>query len=77
MAVDKPDTARIAAALSPERVAPYVRATGGDLDAGVRLYEWNLTISGALFEALGILEVVLRNALNSQLTAQHGTLRGH
>lgn len=77
MAGDEPDAAPIAAALSPERLAPYVRATLGDLTEAVRLYEWNLAVSGALYEALGILEVVLRNALSTQLAAQHGTLAGH
>ncbi len=76
MAVDEPDAARIADALSPERFAPYLRATGDDLHAAVRLYEWNLAVSGALYEALGILEVVLRNALSTQLAAHHGTVAG-
>lgn len=76
MAVDESDVARIAAALSPERFAPYLRATGGDLHAAVRLYEWNLAASGALYEALGILEVVLRNALSVQLAEHHGALAG-
>jgi len=63
MAVDQSDASVIVAALSPERIAPYLRATGGgNLDVAVRLYEWNLAISGALYEALGIVEVVLRNA---------------
>lgn len=48
-----------------------------DLAAAVRLYEWNLAVSGALDEARGILEVVLRNALSTQLAAHHGTLAGH
>ncbi|MFT3799138.1 hypothetical protein [Microbacterium sp.] len=77
MPADQPDTAPIAAALSPERLAPYLRATGGDPSAAVRLYEWNLAVSGALYEALGILEVVLRNALSTQLAAHHGTLTGY
>lgn len=74
---DEPDAAPIAAVLSPERLAPYLRATGGDLTAAVRLYEWNLAVSGALYEALGILEVTLRNALSAQLAAHHGTLAGN
>ncbi len=77
MAGDEPEAAAIATALSPERLAPYLRATGGDLAGAVRLYEWNLAVSGALYEALGILEVVLRNALSTQLTVHHGTLAGH
>jgi len=74
---DEPDAAPIAAVLSSERLAPYLRATGGDLTAAVRLYEWNLAVSGALYEALGILEVALRNALSGQLAAHHGTLAGN
>lgn len=77
MVADEPDATPIATALSPERFAPYLRATGGDLTKAVRLYEWNLAVSGALYEALGILEVVLRNALSTQLAAHHGTLTGH
>ena len=34
-------------------------------------------VSGGLYEALGILEVVLRNALGTQLAAHHGTLAGN
>lgn len=68
---------RVANALSPERLAPYLGTTSGDLTDAVRLYEWNLAVSGAFYEALGILEVVLRNALSSQLAAHHGTLAGH
>lgn len=70
------NTAHIVTALSPERLAPYLRATSGDLTDAVRLYEWNLAVSGALYEALGVLEVVLRNALSTQLAAHHGTLAG-
>ncbi len=77
MAADGPDAAPIVAALSLERLVPYLRTTGGDTTKAVRLYEWNLAVSGALYEALGILEVVLRNALSTQLTAHHSTLAGH
>lgn len=66
----------IAAALSHERLGPYLSATGGDLLAAVHLYEWNLAVSGAMYEALGIAEVVLRNALNEQLTTWHGQSPG-
>lgn len=46
----EPDIARIAVALSPERLAPYLHTTGGDLLRAVNLYEWNLAVSGALYE---------------------------
>ncbi len=64
-------------ALSPERLAPYRQVCGDDLQAMLRLYEWNVTISGAFYEALGVTEVVLRNALHAQLTAHHGALPGY
>lgn len=76
MAVGEPDVAQIVVALSPERFAPYLWAAGGDLHGAVRLYEWNLAVSGAFYEALAILEVVLRNALSAQLSVHHGTLAG-
>ncbi len=69
--------AKVATALSAERLNPYLHAAKGDLAEAVRLYEWNLAVSGAFYEALGILEVVLRNALGEQLAAHHGTLAGH
>ena len=47
------------------------------VDKALGLYEWNLAVSGGLYEALGIVEVVLRNALGRQLAAHHGTLAGH
>lgn len=74
---DEMNTVQVAAALSHERLGPYLRATGGELAKAVELYEWNLAVSGALYEALGVLEVVLRNALSIQLSAHHGTLAGY
>lgn len=49
----------------------------GNLAEAVRLYEWNVAVSGTFHEALNILEVVLRNALSEQLAAHHGTMVGH
>jgi hypothetical protein len=68
---------RVAEALSPERLAPYRRVVGGDLGSAIELYVWNLAVSGAFYEALGILEVVVRNALDAQLTEAHGSLPGY
>ncbi len=44
--------AHVGTALSTERLAPYLRAMSGNLDNAVRLYEWNLWVSGAFYEAL-------------------------
>ncbi len=57
--------------LSPERMKPYADAAGGDGDRALGLYQWNIAISGALFESLGSLEVVLRNALHRELARNH------
>lgn len=66
---------RIRHAISSERLAPYLRAAAGNLGSAILLYEWNLAISGALYEVLGVVEVVLRNAMNTQLdrNAPHGS----
>jgi hypothetical protein len=57
--------------LSPERLGPYLAdaVPAGDLTAALLLYSWNAEISGSLFELLGHMEVVLRNAMHDQLTA--------
>ncbi|WP_207921336.1 Abi family protein [Micromonospora sp. KC721] len=54
---------------SPERLAPYRAACGGDLAAAVALYRWNAEISAALGTTLGHVEILLRNALHEELTA--------
>ena len=55
--------------LSPERLSTYLDATHGDIDRAIRLYEWNAEVSAALFEVIGHVEVVLRNAIHEQMTA--------
>jgi hypothetical protein len=57
--------------LSAQRLGGYVDATAGDLDAAIKLYEWNCAISAALFEVLGDVEIIVRNALHDALTAWH------
>lgn len=65
--------------LSPSRLGTFLRASQGDLDRAVDLYRWNAAVSGALWEALGHGEVVLRNAIHDALTVRHERLRrsGH
>jgi hypothetical protein len=57
--------------LSSERLVPYKQAAGGDLEAALRLYEWNARVGSAFLEVLGHVEVVLRNALDRQLAMWH------
>jgi hypothetical protein len=54
--------------LSAERLGPYRAIVGGDLPAALALYEWNARISSALWETISHAEVVVRNALNDELT---------
>ena len=54
--------------LSPERLATYLDAVDGDVERAIRLYEWNAQVSAALFEVIGHVEVVLRNAIHEQMT---------
>jgi len=60
--------APVARALSKDRLAPYLQATNGELTSALELYEWNISVSCAIFEDLGIFEIVLRNALSTQLS---------
>lgn len=61
-------TSEIGQRLSLPRLSPYVALTGS-ADAALQLYRWNATISATLFELVGHAEIVLRNALDDQLTA--------
>ncbi len=60
--------------VSTPRLATYVRASGGSVEAAVELYQWNASIAGVVWEVLGHVEVVLRNALHDELTARHRRL---
>jgi hypothetical protein len=61
--------------LSVARLRPYRQAGGGDLEPALALYAWNTLAAGAFFEDLGHLEVVLRNALHTELAAWHANNR--
>jgi hypothetical protein len=56
--------------LTNDRLESYI-AAGRDLPAALRLYDWNAAVSGAFYEDLGRIEVVLRNSLDSALV-RHG-----
>ncbi|WP_166352402.1 Abi family protein [Phytoactinopolyspora limicola] len=61
--------------LSSERLRPY-RDSTHDLPGAIKLYEWNTSVSGAMYEVLAGLEVILRNALVAQLENWHGQRPG-
>lgn len=57
--------------LSPDRLSTYVVECTGRLDDAITLYRWNTTVTGAFWEDIGHLEVLLRNAVDQRLTARH------
>ena len=64
----------IEAALSPERLQPYLDVAGGDRERALRLYLWNTAVSAAFYGPLQGLEVVLRNAIHRQLSKRYGSV---
>ncbi|GIH91801.1 hypothetical protein Psi01_24310 [Planobispora siamensis] len=59
---------KVCDAVSTERLQPFFRTCDGRLEHALRLYAWNIEISSAFHGPLHCLEVVLRNALNRELT---------
>ena len=62
--------------LSPPRVSTYLHALQDrppHLDKALELYIWNGQLGAALLTPISVCEVVIRNAVDDALTAQHGT----
>jgi len=53
--------------LTAERLGSYRRWSSGDLPAAFALYEWNMTVSAAVMHTTGMVEVVVRNAMDRAL----------
>lgn len=53
--------------ISRARLSSFLRETGGDVTTAIRLYEWNAHLSASVFELLGHVEVVIRNAMHQEL----------
>lgn len=68
-------TSVIASRLHVSRFGTYMAASNGDEAQAVALYRWNVELAGALFETLTLTEVVLRNALDTQLRTWNGRQR--
>lgn len=69
MATDNADSRRgwIERWLSAPRFARYLEACGGDSDAALVLYEWNLDLGQALMKEIAYFEVALRNAYDREI----------
>lgn len=61
----------IANRLTTARLGSYLQATSDAVEPAIRLYDWNTSVSSALYEDLGRLEVVFRNAVDRALV-RHG-----
>ena len=65
----------IADQLTVRRLHSYLSVAGGDSEAAIRLYDWNIRVAGSLYEDLGRLEIVFRNTIDAALVA-HGSSQG-
>jgi hypothetical protein len=63
----------VATLLSPPRLAPYLRASGGNLRAALKLYQWNVEMSSAVYMMLHLVEVFLRNSIDERLRVWNAT----
>lgn len=63
--------------ITSARLAPYLHATSSDLGAALNLYRWNSELAGAMYEALGMAEVFLRNAIDPQLRSWNAAQPPH
>ena len=66
------DPAVLSRLLTTVRLRSYLEATGGDLPAALRLYDWNTLVSAAAMATVAMVEVVVRNAMDAQLTMWAG-----
>ncbi len=61
------DPVKVVQRLTPGRLSSYMDVTGGNLRQALDLYKWNIALSGALFEAIAVVEVVVRNEIDNNL----------
>ena len=59
-----------------DRLHSYIESTDGDEVLELTLYQWNLAVSSALFHVRGIVEAVIRNAVDREMQKLNDTL-GH
>lgn len=55
--------------LTKDRLSSYLRATSGDLEHALLLYEWNTRAAGAVIQTVALTEVLLRNSMDRRLIA--------
>lgn len=57
--------------LSEPRLRPYLAQTAGSAEDALALYAWSTRMAAAAFETVSHLEVLVRNALDRELTRQY------
>jgi hypothetical protein len=60
--------------LTADRLRSYLGSTDGDASLAFSLYDWNSDISSAMFQVLGDVEIVLRNAVDREMQKLNVTL---
>lgn len=58
----------VCALLTNERLSSYLADTDGRLEAALELYSWNMKAAAAIMTTTGMVEIIVRNALDKQLT---------
>ena len=53
--------------ITSERLSSYLATTRGDLGQALELYEWNTHAAGAIVQTAGLVEVIVRNALDREM----------
>lgn len=53
--------------ISTQRMAGYLKEANGDQNRAVKLYEWNNNLSASMWQLLSILEVGVRNSIDSKM----------
>jgi len=61
------DPAVLQRLLTAQRLSSYTAATGGHLDEELALYEWNMSAAAAVLTTTAMVEVLVRNSLDTQL----------
>lgn len=68
---------RVLDALHRTRLEPYLSETAGHEQEALKLYAWHLRLTSSVQEILGVAEVVLRNAIDKELTAWNKAENGN
>lgn len=66
-------SAAVIAAISQPRLGPYLAAARGNEREALRFYQWNIDLSGAVYEALHVFEVFFRNAVDAEISTWNAT----